>query len=377
MSELQAVERMLCRATGRRHALLVGNGTIGLTLCLQALGLAGRRVLLPDSSCLNVPLAVLHAGAVPDYAEVRLADLGLDAARLDAPLRGAGALLAVHGYGSPCDLVALQARADAAGCPLIEDACLALGGQGPGGRPLGGFGLASVLSFGAGKPVSLDHGGAVLTDDDALAARLRALDAGLPAFSAGAQARIDTLGGEHTRLYNQHCLVGGDGEAGNGAAAAAAMAGFRRRAQAAGPDFGHRFDPARCAELAAALPGLAATVALRQQRLQQLHEALAPWLGGALQWLAPVPGAVPWRANLLVAAPPARDRLLRALHAAGLHASSWHPPASDFLADAPAAHPVAGRIGREVLNLWLDARCTPAYRDAVCRVLDEQLAATA
>jgi len=372
MTTPQAVERALCRATGRRHALLVGNGTVGLTLCLQALGLAGKRVLLPDSSCLNVPLAVLHAGAQPDYADVRLADLGLDPGALDAPLRGAGALLAVHGYGSPCDLDALQARADAAGCPLIEDACLAFGGRGPGGRPLGGFGLASVLSFGAGKPVSLDHGGAVLTDDDALAARLRALDAALPDFSVQAQARVDALGSDHTRLYNRHYLAASDGPD----AAAAAMAAFRRRALASAADFGHRFDPQRAAALAAALPGLAATVALRQRHLAQLHAALAPWLGGALHWLAPAAGAVPWRANLLVA-PPARDRLLRALHAAGLHASSWHPPASDFLAAAPAGLPVAGRIGREILNLWLDERCTPAYRDAVRRVLDEQLAATA
>jgi hypothetical protein len=81
---------------------------------------------------------------------------------------------------------------------------------------------------------------------------------------------------------------------------------------------------------------------------------------------------VPWRANLLVG--PADDQadrhaLMRALHAAGLHASSWHPAASDFLADVPAGHPVARRIGRQILNLWVDADCTPAYRAAVQRTV--------
>ena len=63
------------------------------------------------------------------------------------------------------------------------------------------------------------------------------------------------------------------------------------------------------------------------------------------------------------------EESMRALHAAGLHASSWHPAASDFLADVPAGHPVARRIGRQILNLWVDADCTPAYRAAVQRTV--------
>ncbi len=365
MTNQARIEQALCRATGRRFAVLVGNGTAGLALCLQALDLARRSVVLPDAVCANVPLAALFADALPRHAEIDPQHLGL---ALDGSLQGAAAVVAVHGHGNVTDLADLQARADAAGCVLIEDACLAFGGQ-AGGRPAGSFGLASVLSFGAGKPLELDHGGAVLTDDAPLARALRALDAALPPFSAALQDSIDALGRAHTRLYNAH--YGGD--------LTPHAPAFRAQALSLRASFLHRVDPARLPALWHALPTLPARVSSRWQHLQALHSQLQPWLGPDLQWLPPSPGAVPWRFNLLVAGPDHQPRhaLMRALHAAGLHASSWHPPASDFLAAAPARHPVAERIGRQILNLWLDDACTPAYRAAVCRVVAEHVHATA
>lgn len=359
MTEQQQIELALCRRTGRGHAVLVGNGTAGLALGLQALGAAGRDVVLPDSVCLNVPIAVQLAVARPVYAEVRLADLGVDPALVSPRLTGAGALIAVHGYGSVCDVAALQAAADAAGCPLVEDACLAFGGT-FNGRPVGSFGALSVLSFGAGKPISIDHGGAVLTDDAALARELRALDARLPAFTATAQATIDGLGNAHTRLYNAHF----------GRDLANHVAGFQQQVRAVQPAFLHRFDPLHLAPLAAALATLDTVIAQRWSNLQAWLHTLAPLLGDHLQPLPPTPGAVPWRFNLL-AVP--RDALLRVLHGAGLHASSWHPSAADFLADTPTAHPVAARIGAQILNLWLDEACTPAYRAQVAGLLRQAL----
>jgi dTDP-4-amino-4,6-dideoxygalactose transaminase len=363
-------EQALCAATGRRFAVLVGNGTAGLALVLRALGATGRPVLLPDAVCINVPLALHLAGALPRWGEIDASHLGLDVAASTAKLPGAAAVVAVHGHGNTTDLAALQRHADAAGAALIEDACLAFGGQ-AGDRPAGAWGAASVLSFGAGKPLSLDHGGAVLTDDAGLACDLRALDAALPVFTAAAQQRIDALGRHHTRLYNAHF----DGH--GGAALAAQVPAFRALAQAESVACLHRFDPAQAPALLAALPTLADAVARRRDRLQTLHALLQPLLGDGLQWLAPTPGSVPWRANLLVGPADdlaARHALMRALHAAGLHASSWHPAASDFLADAPPAFPVARRVGRQLLNLWVDDDATPAYRAAVRRtVADHRL----
>ncbi|OYU99684.1 MAG: hypothetical protein CFE45_12030 [Burkholderiales bacterium PBB5] len=364
MTNVSRIEQALCRATGRRFAVLVGNGTAGLALCLEALGAAGRTVVLPDAVCINVPLAVMFAGAVPRYAEVSATHLGVETQGLAPALQGAAALIAVHGHGSITDLAAQQALAEAAGCALIEDACLALGGK-VGERPAGSTGIASVLSFGAGKPLTLDHGGAVLTDDAPLARALRALDAALPVFSTEAQHGIDELGRHHTRLYNAH--FGGD--------LPAQAPAFRQLAFGQRGHFLHRFNPAQAPALWHALPTLGARVAQRWANVEAMHALIEPLLGEGLQWLPPTPGAVPWRYNLLVSdgAPghEARHTLMRSLHAAGLHASSWHPPASDFLADQGAHHPVATRIGQQILNLWIDDTCTPAYRAAVHRLVAE------
>jgi len=274
------------------------------------------------------------------------------------------ALIAVHGHGSITDLAAQQALAETAGCALIEDACLAFGGKW-GERPVGSTGIASVLSFGAGKPLTLDHGGAVLTDDAPLARALRALDAALPAFSTDAQDRIDVLGRQHTRLYNAHF----------GVDLPAQVPTFRSAALAERASFLHRYNPAKAPALWHALPTLGERVAQRWAHLQALHTLIEPLLGDGLQWLPPTPGSVPWRYNLLVGdggtGHEARHTLMRRLHSAGLQASSWHPPASDFLAEQPAQHPVATRIGQQILNLWLDDTCTPAYRTAVHRLIAE------
>ncbi|MDL5033265.1 DegT/DnrJ/EryC1/StrS family aminotransferase [Pelomonas sp. APW6] len=355
------LEHQLAELHLREHAVLLGNGTTGLALLMRALGLQDRQVAVPDSVCLNVPLGLRLGGAVPEYLDNQWSDLGLAVAALAVPDPARGALLAVHGYGQVSDMDPLIAAAHRQGLPLLEDACLAMGGTHH-GRPVGSFGLASVISFGAGKPLSLDHGGAVLTDDAALAAELRALDAALPAFREAAQARIDALGSAHTRLYNR-CWP--DEIASEAPAYAAELL-------ASGDAFLHRFDPRREAPLQALLPRLPALVQQRREQFERLRQLLRPLEGEALQVLPLTPGAVPWRLNVLM---PHRHEALQALHAQGLHASSWHPRASAFLPGpgAEAAHPVAERLGQEILNLWVDEHATPAYFQDVVRTLAEHL----
>jgi len=362
-SDRHRLERQLAELHLREHAVLVGNGTTGLALLMRVLGLQGRQVAIPDSVCLNVPLGLRFGGALPEYLDNQWSDLGLDCQALVPPRAERAAILAVHGYGQISEMDPLLTAAREQGLPLIEDACLAMGGSHH-GRPAGSFGLASVISFGAGKPLSMDHGGAVLTDDAALAAELRALEAALPSFSAQAQARIDALGSAHTRLYNR-CWPEG---------LAQQAPAFAEDMMAASDAFLHRFDPGRLDRLQQLLPRLPVVVRQRRDNVERLRQLLQPLVGEALQLLVPTEGAVPWRLNVLVQR---RHEALRALHAQGLHASSWHPRASGFLPGpgAEAAHPVAERLGREILNLWVDEHATTDYLQAVQRTLDQHLQA--
>lgn len=361
----QRLEHQLAELHLREHAVLVGNGTTGLALLMRALGLQGRQVAVPDSVCLNVPLGLRLGGAVPEYLDNQWSDLGLATASLAAPQAARGAILAVHGYGQVSEMDPLVVTAHRQGLPLIEDACLAMGGSHH-GRPVGSFGLASVISFGAGKPLSLDHGGAVLTDDAELAAELRRLTQTLPAFTGSAQMRIDALGTAHTRLYNRSWPD----------EIATEAPAYADELLAAGDSFMHRFDDRREASLQALLLRLPVLVQQRRDNFQRLRQLLQPLEGEALQVLPLTAGAVPWRLNLLMTR---RHDAMRALHAQGLHASSWHPRASAFLPGpgAEAAHPVAERLGQEILNLWVDEHATTTYLQDVQRTLASHLASRA
>lgn len=362
-SSRERLEHQLAELHLREHAVLVGNGTTGLALLMQALGLQGRQVAVPDSVCLSVPLGLRFGGAEPAYLDNQWSDLGIDAEAVSRPVAARGALLAVHGYGQVSDMDPLIAAAHRQGLPLIEDACLAMGGSHH-GRPVGSFGLASVISFGAGKPLSLDHGGAVLTDDAALAAELRALDNAMSAFSESAQTRVDALGSTHTRLYNR-CWP--DDLAEQAPAYAEELLASRE-------SFLHRFDPRRESALQMMLPRLPALVALRRENHERLRQMLQPLVSPELQILPLTPGSVPWRLNVLLAH---RHDAMRALHAQGLHASSWHPRASAFLPGpgAEAVHPVAERLGNEILNLWVDECATTGYLQDVRGTLESHLRA--
>jgi dTDP-4-amino-4,6-dideoxygalactose transaminase len=174
--EVAAFEQALAEMTGRAHAVAVGSGTDALFFALRALGIgAGDEVLVPDVSFLATGSAVVRAGAVPVWCDVDadgLLDLG-DAARRAGPRTAA--VVAVPLYGRALDAGAVEAFAARHGLALVEDAAQALGARG-GGRPSGGVGAASCLSFDPTKPLAAPgSGGAVLTDDDAVAAAVRRL----------------------------------------------------------------------------------------------------------------------------------------------------------------------------------------------------------
>ncbi len=169
-------ESALARHAGRDHAVAVGSGTDALCFALLAAGVEpGDEVIVPSFSFIATASAVLRAGAVPRWADVD-AD-GILA--LDAGLVGprASALIAVPLYGRPLDAARFESFADDYGLALIEDAAQALGAERD-GRRSSSIGLASCFSFDPTKPVAAPgSGGALLTDDQEIAARARRLRA--------------------------------------------------------------------------------------------------------------------------------------------------------------------------------------------------------
>lgn len=185
-------EQELCTFTGARHAVAVTNGTVALRLALHLVGVGpGDEVLLPPLTFVATANAVAHLSAVPHFVDVAHNSLGLCpvalAARLEAIAelregnlvnketgRRIAAVLPVHVFGHPVEVDQLRAVVDTWGLPLVEDASEALASW-RGETHCGLFGSVGTLSFNGNKLITTGGGGALLTNDAALAQRARHL----------------------------------------------------------------------------------------------------------------------------------------------------------------------------------------------------------
>jgi len=175
--ELERFEAAFAEAVGAAHCIGVGSGLDALALALAARGIApGDEVIVPGHTFIATWLAVTRVGATPVPVEPEAGGFNLDpSAVAEAIGPRTAAVVPVHLYGEPADLDRLDALARRHGLALVDDAAQAHGAR-LGGAPLGSLCDATAWSFYPGKNLgALGDGGAVTTDDDDLAARLRRL----------------------------------------------------------------------------------------------------------------------------------------------------------------------------------------------------------
>lgn len=175
--EGEAFEQAFAASCERRHAIGVGNGLDALTLALRAAGIGpGDEVLVPAHTFIATWLAVEQVGARPCPVEPAPGRFLIDTAGIAGALTSrTRAVLPVHLYGQATDIAATEALCAERGLVLIEDAAQAQGAR-QAGRAVGSFGLASCFSFYPGKNLgAFGDAGAITTDDDAVAHRLRQL----------------------------------------------------------------------------------------------------------------------------------------------------------------------------------------------------------
>ncbi len=169
-------EARLAAQVGVKHAVVVSSGTAALQLAVQAAGVgAGDEVLVSASTNIATALAAVHNGALPVPVDSEPRTGNIDVALVDALCTPrTRAIIPVHLFGHPVDMDALLPVARKRGLVVIED-CAESHGATVRGRMTGSFGDMGCFSFYANKIVTTGEGGAVVTDDDALAERLRLL----------------------------------------------------------------------------------------------------------------------------------------------------------------------------------------------------------
>jgi dTDP-4-amino-4,6-dideoxygalactose transaminase len=170
--EVEAFERRFAACCGARHAVGVGNGMDAIELVLRALGIGpGDEVITTPMTAFATVLAVLRAGASPVLADIDRETAILSPASVRRCIGPrTKAVLLVHLYGQVRDMAGWQALCADAGITLIEDCAQAHGARW-GGRTAGTFGRAGAYSFYPTKNLgALGDGGAVVTDEETLAA---------------------------------------------------------------------------------------------------------------------------------------------------------------------------------------------------------------
>jgi len=169
---VQEFERQVAELAGVRHCVAMCNATIALEIVIRALGLEGE-VIVPSFTFIATAHALQWQGITPVFCDVDPETHNLDANRVEQALtpRTSG-IIGVHLWGRACNVEALTEIADRRNLKLIFDAAHAFGCA-HGGTMMGGFGDAEVFSFHATKFLNSFEGGAVVTNDDALAEKMR------------------------------------------------------------------------------------------------------------------------------------------------------------------------------------------------------------
>jgi dTDP-4-amino-4,6-dideoxygalactose transaminase len=317
---------------GTAHCVGLASGTAALQLGLSALDIGSEdEVIVPASTFFGTAEAVLAVGAKPVFIDVDPSTLLMTAAAVeDAITPRTAAVVAVHLYGQPVDMDAVGKVASAAGLALIEDAAQAHGSTWR-GRRAGSLSHVGCFSFYPGKNLgAFGDAGAVVTNDRALAERIRSLS-------------------NHGRTRDDHC----------------------RHERLGGT---HRLDALQAAVLSAKLGRLDAWNDGRRR--------VAAWYKPLLRELAvePVHMAARARSNwhLAVIQSPHRDHIRQRLHAEGIATAIHYPiachrqPALDSL--NPPSLPVAERAAGRVLSLPMSPHLTQAGVGRVAEAIGRALA---
>ncbi len=331
--ESRRFEELLAARCRRSHAVVTASGTAALELALWALGVApGDEVLVTAFGFPAAANAVRRAGAVAIPIDVSADSWNMDPASVRAALSRSvrpRAMVSIDQLGLPAEAEPLLALEAECAVPLVSDAACSLGGADSTGTPGGGYGRIAVLSFHPRKMITTGEGGALLCDDDGLAAVLREL-----------------------RNHGQD-----------------------------GPGSFHRVGTnARMSEVAAAIGSaqlgrLDEMVAERRLLAEGYRRRLAPLArAGRLSWQEPIVGAVhSYQSFAILLAPDVdRERVRRLLAAAAIESgaatyafhrlSAQQQPAAEPVAQADALHDRA-------LSLPLYIGMRSAELDTVSEVL--------
>jgi dTDP-4-amino-4,6-dideoxygalactose transaminase len=169
---VQEFEQQIAEMVGVKHCIAVCNATVGLEIAVRAVGFKGE-VLVPSFTFIASAHALQWQEITPVFCDIDPATHNIDPGKAEQMITPkTSGILGVHVWGRPCDTTALEALAQKHNLKLVYDAAHAFGCS-HNGQMIGNFGAAEVFSFHATKFLNSFEGGAITTNDDDLARKIR------------------------------------------------------------------------------------------------------------------------------------------------------------------------------------------------------------
>lgn len=325
----EAFENAMAAYTGAKHCIAVNNGTISLTLAAMACGVkAGDEVIVPNYTMIATPNSVKMFGATPVFVDVEPETLCMDIEKARAaitPKTAALMLVTANGRYPRAGIAAFEKLCADSGVALIEDSAQSLGSRYPDGRHIGLAGAVGSFSFSAPKVITTGQGGALVTNDDAVAHRIRRLkDFGR---SGGGNDVHDTIG-YNFKFTEMQAVIG-----------VVQMEKLAWRVE-------------------------------RKKDILRRYRANLKGLNEITLFEQDLERTTPWFIDILVAH--GRTGLMAHLKEKGFGSRVMYPPINRQVAyRVPGSHPVSERVGEQGLWLPSQSQLADAQIDAVCEAVTD------
>lgn len=170
------LEKEFAEYVGVKHAIVVNTGGVAIQMALRGLGINyNDEVIHQVDTCVANSFAIMNAGATPKFSDVSLDTFKLDFENLDKVITDkTRVIMPIHMWGNVEDMTAVCDFANRHNLKIIEDCCLAFGAEFE-NKKVGQFGDVGIFSFGSTKPIQAGEGGIIVTNQDKLAKKLRAM----------------------------------------------------------------------------------------------------------------------------------------------------------------------------------------------------------
>lgn len=202
--EVAAFEKEFSSHVAGRHSIALNSGTSALHMAFLAAGIKpGDEVIVPSFSFAATANSVALAGAVPVFVDVEENHFNLDPSKIEAAItKKTRAIMPVHLYGHPADMVTITEIAKKHDLLVFEDAAQAHGAK-VNGIPVGAWGIAASFSFYPTKNMTSGEGGMVTTPSDEVSRMVKVLR------NQGMEIRYQNeVVGFNTRMTDIHAAIG-------------------------------------------------------------------------------------------------------------------------------------------------------------------------